>query len=94
MRSSDWHFYLHDANYNVVALMELDSGTRDVVERYHYSPYGEVSKFDASRTSRSSSSYDNELLYTGRRLDPEAELYQYRHRYYHADLGRFTGRIR
>jgi RHS repeat-associated protein len=35
---------------------------------------------------------NNEFLYTGRRLDPETGLYQYRHRYYHAQLGRFLTR--
>src|SRR5690606_37426623 len=34
----------------------------------------------------------NEFLYTGRRLDPETGLYQYRFRYYHAQLGRFVTR--
>lgn len=35
---------------------------------------------------------DNEFLYTGRRLDPETGLYQYRERYYHSQLGRFINR--
>lgn len=34
----------------------------------------------------------NEFLFTGRKLDPETGLYQYRHRYYHAQLGRFVNR--
>lgn len=31
-------------------------------------------------------------LYTGRRFDDETGNYQYRHRYYHAQLGRFVSR--
>jgi len=33
------HYYLQDANFNVVAVAD-DAGT--VIERYHYTPYGEV----------------------------------------------------
>ena len=34
----------------------------------------------------------NPYTYTGRRLDDETGLYQYRYRYYHAQLGRFATR--
>lgn len=80
--------------------MGLESGTKVVKERYHYSPYGEVTVLDvdysletggeAAPDNDGLSDFDNELLYTGRRLDPETELYQYRTRPYHAQLGRFT----
>jgi RHS repeat-associated protein len=35
---------------------------------------------------------ENPWMYTGRELDAETGLYQYRNRFYHAHLGRFTGR--
>jgi RHS repeat-associated protein len=70
----------------------------NVVERYHYSPYGEVTilngasdadpgvsewSIDADQTS----DIGNEFLFTGRRLDPVTGLYQYRERYYHPQMG-------
>jgi RHS repeat-associated protein len=39
-----------------------------------------------------SSTIANPYTYTGRRLDAETGLYQYRNRYYHAQLGRFVSR--
>jgi RHS repeat-associated protein len=41
---------------------------------------------------RTTSSYGNPYLYTGRRLDDETGLYYYRARYYDVELGRFLGR--
>ncbi|MFO0911689.1 MAG: RHS repeat-associated core domain-containing protein [Pirellulales bacterium] len=34
----------------------------------------------------------NSFTYTGRQLDSESGIYQYRYRYYHAQLGRFVAR--
>src|SRR5690606_33308147 len=87
-------FYTHDANFNVTAAINA-SGT--VVERYQYSPYGEATILDAdfaldSATDDGLSDIGNEYLYTGRRLDPETGLTQFRNRYYHAQLGRFVNR--
>ena len=92
------HYYLHDANYNVTGVLN-SSGA--VVERYHYSPYGEVTILHGENDSDGSvnewdvdseSDIGNEFLYTGRRLDPETGLQQSRYRYYHAQLGRFINR--
>ena len=103
MRSGDGHFYLQDANFNVVALMDLKSGIKTVVERYNYSPHGATTVLDADYSQEGEvgdsnpdhdflSDVENELLYSGRRLDPESSLYQVRNRYYHTDLGRFVRR--
>ncbi len=65
----------------------------DTIERYVYSPYGVITTYDATWSNiRSSSTYDNEYTYTGRRLDKETGIYQYRHRVYEAGLGRFASR--
>ncbi len=83
-------YYLNDANFNVTALLDTAG---DAVERYLYSPYGVVTIYDATWTNtRSTSSYANVTLYTGRELDPETGLYCYRNRYYSAELGRFLSR--
>ena len=83
-------YYLTDANFNVTALVDT-GGT--VLERYVYDPYGKVTIYwpDWSSTL-SASNYYNRILYTGREYDPETGLYNYRRRYYHAELGRFISR--
>ncbi|MFW6169696.1 MAG: hypothetical protein ACODAD_04335, partial [Planctomycetota bacterium] len=67
-------YYLADANFNVTALMNT-SGT--VVERYLYTPYGEVTVLDGDFSSDADgkSDYNNTTLYTGRTFDPAIGLY-------------------
>jgi len=71
MRSSDMHSFTHDANYNVTAA--LDDSTHTVVERYAYSPYGEVTFLDANFATDADQISDiaNTHLYTGRERDAE-----------------------
>jgi RHS repeat-associated protein len=85
------HYYLQDANFNVTAIV-TDNGT--VIERYCYRPYGESTVLDADFTpdSGNESDIDNELQYTGRRIDPETGLQLNRFRFYHQQLGRFITR--
>jgi len=83
-------YYLHDANFNVVALADTNGA---VQERYVYDAYGRVTIYNGDWSStRSSSSYGNYILYTGRHLDPETGMYFFNARYYHPPLGRFTAR--
>jgi RHS repeat-associated protein len=82
-------YSLADLRYSVMALAD-SSGT--IVERYKYDAHGTLSVLDASFGDRSSSSYDWEFTYTGRRLDLESGLMYFRARYYHAQLGRFISR--
>ena len=83
-------YYLGDANFNITTLVYING---DPLERYVYSPYGALTIYDGSWSNlRSASSYAVEYTYTGRRLDGETGLYYYRHRMYHAQLGRFASR--
>ncbi len=82
-------FYVTDANMNVTGLVTL-YGT--FVERYTYDPYGKVEIFDASWSSRSSSSHDNSILFAGYYRDVESGIYSVRYRNYHPDLGRWLQR--
>jgi len=83
-------YYLTDANFNVTTLTDTSG---DAVERYLYDPYGTPTIYDATwSNTRSTSSYNNTVLYTGREFDRETGLYYYRNRYYTAHLGRFTSR--
>ncbi|MEN6457700.1 MAG: RHS repeat-associated core domain-containing protein, partial [Thermoguttaceae bacterium] len=65
-----------------------------VVERYAYTPYGQVQYRDSDwiEYEVQDSAYSNTTLYTGRTLDPATDLYYYRARYYDAALERFVSR--
>ena len=84
-------YYLQDANFNVTAVTD-DSG--DVIERYDYTPYGEVTylepDFDVATTQESI--VDNTHLYTSRERDEESGLQLNRNRYYYWVLGRWNTR--
>ena len=83
-------YYLTDANFNVTTLVDTNG---DAVERYLYDPYGKLTIYDGTWTNtRSSSSYDNTILYTGREYDAETGVYHYRRRPYTVDLARFLSR--
>ena len=88
-QSIEQHYFTHDANFNVTAALD-DSG--DAVERYHYSPYGEVTFLDDVFDPIAESDIDNWHLYTGRERDPETGLQLNRNRYYHPSLGRWISR--
>jgi RHS repeat-associated protein len=84
-------YYHQNALFNVYALSD-SSGS--VIERYRYDAYGGVTVLDAdgSVDADGLSDAQNPYLFTGRRLDPETGLMQYRHRYYSPTLGRFDSR--
>ena len=85
-------YYRHDANFNITAVTD-DTGA--VLERYAYSPYGQVAYLDDAFAALSTqeSAIDNEYLYTGRRLDPGAPGLQLnRHRFYASHVGRWVNR--
>ena len=45
-----------------------------------------------STIAKMESDFKNPYLFTGRRWEPEVGLYQYRHRYYKPEWGRFVQR--
>jgi RHS repeat-associated protein len=82
--------FLPDAGMNVTTL--VDTGG-DALERYVYDPYGEVTIYDDDWSeTRSTSSYDNNILFCGYYHDWETGLYHVRHRYYHVHLGAWLSR--
>ena len=87
--NNDVLLFLYDANFNVTAVINSSS---TVLERYHYTPYGEVAFLDSSFATRSSSLIGNTHLYTGRERDPETGLQLNRHRFYSSWLGRWLTR--
>jgi RHS repeat-associated protein len=79
-------YYTHNRQFSVTGLV---SQTGTVVERTIYDPYGESQYFSSSYASpTATSSYANNVSFTGRWVDPTGELY-FRARYYDPELGRF-----
>ena len=89
--NGDQHFFLQDANFNVTAIVD-ETGT--VEERYSYTPYGKVTVLEPnySPDPDNKSDVNNEILYTGRRRDPETNLQLNRNRFYASHLGRWINR--
>lgn len=71
----------------------LTDSTGQVVERYVYTPYGQVTTFDAAyQTPAISSRVGNPFTFTGRELDAETGLMHFRARTYDTVQGRFKAR--
>jgi RHS repeat-associated protein len=84
------YYYHANRQYSVTGLTD---SAKTVVERYAHTAYGETTILAPNGTTvRTTSSYGNPYLYTGRRLDHETGLYYYRARYYDSALGRFISR--
>jgi len=80
-------FYYHfDGLGSVVALSDENG---DIVEHYEYDVFGEVTIRDANGNEIDESQFGNPYMFTGRRYDPETNLYYYRFRYYNPEIGRF-----
>ncbi len=88
---------LSDLLYRSVALTD-DSG--DVTEAYDTDAYGNTIAYSAAGTGSDwwaddATTTDEptcEFIFTGRRRDPESEIYFYRARYYSPRIGVFVGR--
>lgn len=91
------HYLLSDLLYRSSALTD-STGTTE--EAYDTDAYGNTLIFSAAGTggdwwaddATTTKTPTNELIFTGRRYDPEAGIYFYRARYYIPDQGRFICR--
>jgi len=84
-------YYHQNTLFSVYALTD---GSENVVERCRYDAYGgcAVLDSDGSADADGLSDVGNAYAFTGRRLDLESTLMQYRHRNYSPTLGRFISR--
>ena len=80
-------YVAQDANYNVTALFD---NAGNVVERYVYDPFGEVTVLDAGWNVLAASAFAWQYLHQGGRFDATSGLYHFRHRDYSPTLGRWT----
>jgi RHS repeat-associated protein len=80
------YFTFVDGLGSVTALSNMNG---QLVERYVYDAFGNTQILDAGLSVLSASAVGNSILFTGRRLDVESGLYDYRARIYSPALGRF-----
>ena len=85
-RDSQTYYYHRDA---LGSITEVSNSSGSIVERYEYDVYGEVTIFDGSYVTQTTSTIGNPYLFTARRFDPESGNYYYRARVYSPELGRF-----
>ncbi len=80
-------YVVQDANYNVTALFD---NAGNVVERYVYDPFGQVTVLDAGWNVLASSAFGWLHLHQGGRFDATSGLYHFRYRDYSPTLGRWN----
>ncbi len=87
-----WLFHHYDARTHCVAL--TNSG-QAIVEQYAYDAFGKTYFYDGSGSltyvnGKNDSPLGNRFLFTGREWISDWGVYDYRHRHYHPELGRFV----
>jgi RHS repeat-associated protein len=87
-------FYLADANFNVTAVVGIPTGGGpwQVLERYAYDPYGNVTIYSDTWQQiggAADSQVQNTLFFAGESYDSSTGLYFDNARYYDPQLGRF-----
>jgi len=89
--SNEVVYYHSNTLFSVYALSD---GNESVIERYRYDAYGACTVLDADGSTDADGLSDvaNPYAFTGRRLDVESRLMQYRNRYYAPTLGRLISR--
>ncbi len=81
-------YFIQDANWNTTSVVGLVSGTWHVVQRYVYSPYGNlIVLIPDFATAPSGTAPMVNNLYQGMSLDPVTGLYYERARWYSPSLG-------
>jgi RHS repeat-associated protein len=86
---SEAQYYHRNQQFSIVAVTD-DSG--NVIERYSYDLYGKTTFSSPAGVANAASTIGNSYTFTGRRVDGESGLLDFRSRVYSADLGRFLQR--
>jgi RHS repeat-associated protein len=79
-------YYIQDGNGNVTTMTDTSG---NVIERYAYDPFGNVTITGPTGTTQSTSSVGNRFMFSGREYIAEIKLYDFRSRVYSPGLGRF-----
>lgn len=84
--TGEWSYLHYDARGHTILLTD---GNGALVEQYEYDAFGKPYFFDGAGQTLASSALGNRFLFTGREWLSELKIYDYRHRLYHPELGRF-----
>jgi len=68
---------------------EITDTAGAVLQRFEYDAFGAVTVLDSLGNPSTGGVAMTNYLFTGRELQPESGLYNYRNRFYHSGLGRF-----
>jgi RHS repeat-associated protein len=79
-------FFHYDARGH--ATLQTD-GWGNIVEQYEYDAFGQPYFYDGAGNNIGHSPWGNRFLFTGREYLSDLKLYDYRHRLYQPELGRF-----
>jgi RHS repeat-associated protein len=88
-RTSQKYYYSHD---ELGSVTEITDNMGNVVEKYTYDAYGQATIRNSAGTILTASAITNPHMFTGRRLDPETNLFYFRNRMYSSVMGRFLQR--
>jgi len=78
--------YKHDNQGSVTFILD---GPTHVAEKYTYDVYGRPTIMDGAGNVRGQTAIGNRYMFTGREWIADLQLYDYRHRFYNPDTGRF-----
>ena len=81
-------YFQQDHEGSTTHLTNWNNGSGQIIERYRYDVFGAPIIYAPNWTQRTTSSYNNRFLFTGREY-AGAFVYEYRARVYHSYLGRF-----
>jgi RHS repeat-associated protein len=81
-----WLIYKHDNQGSITSVLRPDN---QIVEKYTYDAYGRPTILSATNTELSTSAVGNRFMFTGREWLADLQVYDYRHRLYDPDIGRF-----
>ncbi len=82
-----WTYHHYDARTHAILLTNASGA---LIEQYDYDAFGKAYYYDANGNSLTTSTWGNRFLFTGREWLNDLGVYDFRHRLYHAELGRFV----
>jgi RHS repeat-associated protein len=82
-------YYQQDHEGSVTHLTNWNNGSGQIIERYRYDAFGLPVIYAPDWTRRTTTSFKNRFLFTGREYAATFGFYEYRARAYHPWLGRF-----
>jgi RHS repeat-associated protein len=88
MTAGTTNYYYHADGLGSVTEITDSSGLQ--AESYNYDVYGTSAIYNGNGVVTNASGIGNRLMFTGRDCDKNTGWYNYRYRYYNADLGRFV----